>query len=59
MKFTFGPDTRPLDGITIKRAIHRGGFGEVYYAVTDAGKEACSNFCTTIWKWSCGEFRSV
>ena len=39
MKFTFGPDTRPLDGITIKRAIHRGGFGEVYYAVTDAGKE--------------------
>jgi len=39
MKFTFGPDTRPLEGITIKRAIHRGGFGEVYYAVTDAGKE--------------------
>ncbi|MFN5052459.1 MAG: serine/threonine-protein kinase, partial [Planctomyces sp.] len=39
MKFTFGPDSRPLDGITIKRAIHRGGFGEVYYAVTDAGKE--------------------
>ena len=39
MKFTFGPETRPLDGFTIKRAIHRGGFGEVYYAVTDAGKE--------------------
>ena len=39
MKFTFAPDTRPLEGITIKRAIHRGGFGEVYYAVTDAGKE--------------------
>lgn len=39
MKFTFGPDTKPLEGITIKRAIHRGGFGEVYYAVTDAGKE--------------------
>ena len=39
MKFTFGPETRPLEGITIKRAIHRGGFGEVYYAVTDAGKE--------------------
>lgn len=39
MKFTFGPESRPLDGYTIKRAIHRGGFGEVYYALTDAGKE--------------------
>ncbi len=39
MKFTFQPESRPLDGYTIKRAIHRGGFGEVYYALTDAGKE--------------------
>jgi hypothetical protein len=39
MKFTFGPESKPLDGFTIKRAIHRGGFGEVYYALTDAGKE--------------------
>lgn len=39
MKFTFAPETRPLDGYTIKRAIHRGGFGEVYYALSDAGKE--------------------
>jgi hypothetical protein len=39
MKFTFGPETSPLDGYTIKRAIHRGGFGEVYYALSDAGKE--------------------
>ena len=30
---------RPLDGYTIERAAGRGGFGEVYYAVSDAGKE--------------------
>ena len=39
MKFTFPPESKPLDGYTIKRAIHRGGFGEVYYALSDAGKE--------------------
>ena len=39
MKFTFTPESRPLDGYTIKRAIYRGGFGEVYYALTDAGRE--------------------
>lgn len=38
-KFTFPPESRPLDGYTIKRGIHRGGFGEVYYALSDAGKE--------------------
>ena len=39
MRFTFAPESKPLDGYTIKRAIHRGGFGEVYYALSDAGKE--------------------
>ena len=39
MKFTFQPESRPLDGYTIKRAIYRGGFGEVYYALTDVGRE--------------------
>lgn len=39
MKFTFAPESRPLEGFTIKRAIYRGGFGEVYYAVSDAGRE--------------------
>lgn len=39
MKFTFAPESRPLSGYTIKRAIDRGGFGEVYYALSDAGKE--------------------
>src|SRR5262245_57184533 len=36
MKFTFAPESRPLDGYTIKRAIVRGGFGEVYYALSDS-----------------------
>ena len=39
MKFTFATESRPLEGFTIKRAIYRGGFGEVYYAVSDAGRE--------------------
>src|ERR1700685_3615290 len=39
MKITFQPESKPLPGYTIKRASHRGGFGEVYYALTDAGKE--------------------
>ncbi len=39
MKFTFQPESKPLDGYTIKRAIDRGGFGEVYYALSDSGKE--------------------
>ncbi len=39
MKFTCEPDSRPLPGYTIRRAICRGGFGEVYFAITDAGKE--------------------
>lgn len=39
MKFTFPPESRPLDGFTIKRAIYRGGFGEVYYGLSDAGRE--------------------
>ncbi len=39
MKFTHSPGATPVDGFTIRRGIHRGGFGEVYYAVSDAGKE--------------------
>ncbi|MCA9014320.1 MAG: protein kinase [Planctomycetaceae bacterium] len=39
MKFTFAPESKPLAGFTIKRAIDRGGFGEVYYALSDSGKE--------------------
>jgi hypothetical protein len=38
-RYAFSSGARPLDGYTIKRAIGRGGFGEVYYATSDAGKE--------------------
>ncbi len=38
-RFTFASGDRPLDGYTIKHGIGRGGFGEVYYAMTDGGKE--------------------
>ena len=39
MKFAYASGTRPLQGFTIKRGVGRGGFGEVYFATTDAGKE--------------------
>jgi hypothetical protein len=38
-KFSFASGARPLDGYTIKRGVGRGGFGEVYYATSDGGKE--------------------
>src|SRR5688572_27575599 len=39
MKFTHPSGSRPLEGYTIKRGVGRGGFGEVYFATSDAGKE--------------------
>jgi len=39
LKFAFPSGSTPLPGYTIKRGVGRGGFGEVYYAVSDAGKE--------------------
>ncbi|HEX3726608.1 MAG TPA: protein kinase, partial [Pirellulales bacterium] len=39
LKFTHPSGSRPLAGYTIKRGIGRGGFGEVYFAVSDGGKE--------------------
>ncbi len=37
--YMYGPGSRPLDGYTIQRGIGVGGFGEVYYAKSDAGKD--------------------
>jgi protein kinase-like protein len=39
LKFLYASGSRPLDGYVIKRGIGRGGFGEVYFATSDAGKE--------------------
>ena len=39
MKFTHTSGSSPLEGYTIKRGIGVGGFGEVYFAVSDTGKE--------------------
>jgi hypothetical protein len=38
-KFAYASGSRPLEGYTIKRGVGRGGFGEVYYATSDGGKE--------------------
>jgi len=38
-RFTYPSGSQPLDGYTIKRGVGHGGFGEVYYATSDAGKE--------------------
>ncbi len=40
MKFTYRWGQQPLAGYTIKRGLGQGGFGEVYFAVSDGGKEA-------------------
>ncbi|MEI8374192.1 MAG: serine/threonine-protein kinase [Planctomycetota bacterium] len=37
--FQYASGTRPLGGYVIKRGVGSGGFGEVYYAISDAGKE--------------------
>ncbi len=39
MKFAYASGSRPLEGYAIKRGIGAGGFGDVYYAISDAGKE--------------------
>jgi len=37
--FQYKHGDRPLEGYTIQRAAGRGGFGEVYYALSDSGRE--------------------
>ena len=38
-RFLYASGSRPLEGYTIKRGVGQGGFGEIYYALSDAGKE--------------------
>lgn len=44
MAYTFKHGDRPLDGYTIQRAVGRGGFGEVYYALSDGGREVALKY---------------
>ncbi len=37
--FQYKYGDRPLDGYTVHRGVGRGGFGEVFYAVSDSGRE--------------------
>lgn len=39
VRFAYASGARPLNGYTIKRGIGVGGFGEVYFAISDSGKE--------------------
>ena len=39
MRFTYSTGDQPLTGYTIRRGLGVGGFGEVYFAVSEAGKE--------------------
>lgn len=44
MTFVYKHGDRPLAGYTIQRGVGRGGFGEVYYAISDAGKEVALKY---------------
>ncbi len=44
MAFTFKHGDRPLEGYEIRRGLGRGGFGEVYYAVSDGGREVALKY---------------
>jgi hypothetical protein len=44
--FQYKNGDRPLDGYTIQRAAGRGGFGEVYYALSDGGREVALKVVT-------------
>jgi len=42
--FRFKHGDRPLEGFCIQRGVGTGGFGEVYYAISDGGKEVALKY---------------
>jgi hypothetical protein len=44
MAYRFKHGERPLDDFTIQRAVGAGGFGEVYYAISDGGREVALKY---------------
>jgi hypothetical protein len=44
MAYTFKHGDRPLDDYTIQRAVGGGGFGEVYYAISEGGREVALKY---------------
>lgn len=38
-RYRYEPGSKPIDGYTIQYALGHGGFGEVYFAISDAGRE--------------------
>lgn len=44
MAYRFKHGDRPIDGYTIQRAVGAGGFGEVYYAISDGGREVALKY---------------
>jgi serine/threonine protein kinase len=44
MAYTFKHGDRPLDDYAIQRAVGSGGFGEVYYAISDGGREVALKY---------------
>ena len=45
-KYRYQHGEKPLDGYTIERALGRGGFGEVYFAISDAGRQVALKVLT-------------
>ena len=44
MVYTFKHGDRPIAGYTVQRGVGRGAFGEVYYALSDGGKEVALKY---------------
>ncbi len=41
-RFVYAGGARPLAGYTIQQGVGQGGFGEIYYATSDAGKDVAA-----------------